>query len=399
MLMTISVTKSLLIFVFFFISVIFVPFILAEPPITTISITSDKHVYEKNQTVIISINNEDSSNSAIFNFALIDPNGKEFEDECVSYEKPLGNMIQPFSTAKITWNTKNCKVELVEGNWIVSSHFTSENKLADLITSIEIKIVGDIEKYNSSPSISYSQNEIIFRDNPKKGIFKIVFDGKTFDTPYDILGGEIDYLYVERDRISFKIDEFQPKVTLNVKIPNAAQFTDKTCFYERPSMWITRGEGTIQKVTIEKPSKRTILDNSSFTDVIVQYSGDPASVSLDLVHPFIGGITYSNCQKPLEWTKQDAILWNNGSLSDSHFSSMIQLLIEHKIIDGPTTTIENANPKFNRILSNTITDLPQWLKVPAKWWNQDIISDNEMMDSIEYLIETKVIKFEESIKN
>ncbi|MBM2819595.1 MAG: exported protein of unknown function [Nitrosarchaeum sp.] len=362
MLMTISVTKSLLIFVFFFISVIFVPFILAEPPITTISITSDKHVYEKNQTVIISINNEDSSNSAIFNFALIDPNGKEFEDECVSYEKPLGNMIQPFSTAKITWNTKNCKVELVEGNWIVSSHFTSENKLADLITSIEIKIVGDIEKYNSSPSISYSQNEIIFRDNPKKGIFKIVFDGKTFDTPYDILGGEIDYLYVERDRISFKIDEFQPKVTLNVKIPNAAQFTDKTCFYERPSMWITRGEGT-------------------------------------LVHPFIGGITYSNCQKPLEWTKQDAILWNNGSLSDSHFSSMIQLLIEHKIIDGPTTTIENANPKFNRILSNTITDLPQWLKVPAKWWNQDIISDNEMMDSIEYLIETKVIKFEESIKN
>jgi hypothetical protein len=369
--------------------------VFAESPPTPISITSDTNVYEKNQTIIISINNEDSSKNAIFNFEILDPNGKIFKEDCIFHENPQGDIIQPFSTVEITWNTKDCKNKVIEGNWKIISHLTSEKKLTDLTTSVEIKIVEDIVKYNSQflkVKPARSSNEIIFENNPKRGVFKVAFNNKTLDVPYEIFSGDVSYLDVGVDSVHFKLDSYQQNVTLNVKMPSAFKKTDSSCFYGEPGA-VLSPKTEYGNFELKVPTERKKLGNSSFVDILIYYSGNPMDISvqsffavnMEPLHPW-------QCEKPLEWAKSDASLWSGGVLSDSHFASMIQLLIEHDYVDG-SVKIGNPENPFTRNIADKITELPQWLKISAEWWSEGLVEDDEMMNSIEYLIETKIIKF------
>lgn len=363
-----------------------------------LSISSEQHVYGKNQTATILIKNEDDIYSSIFNLDIIDPRETSIKDQsCFVYEKPPNDILEPRSELEITWDIKNCNFELMPGVWEFSSNLTSGDKLTGLTKSLGIELVENLDLYYfPDPDNVKTKNQKNFMSNPTKGTYQIVTGKKTFDSPYEVISGNIDYLYITQGTLHFKTAESPGDVTLHVQRPSAITHTSKTCLTGQPSGTLNPLGGTVYNFTIQKPARELILlSNSSFQDFIVNLSSDPAEIWFQFSNPLVPSTVYPHCQKPLEWTKQDAGLWSKGKLSHLHFASMIQLLIEHYIIDGPRVAWEAPFPyDYKSAISEKITDFPSWLSATAGWWNEGKISDEEFLNSLEYLIKTKIIKFE-----
>ena len=43
--------------------------------------------------------------------------------------------------------------------------------------------------------------------------------------------------------------------------------------------------------------------------------------------------------------------------------------------------------------------IPEWIKKTAYWWSQDQISETEYIESLQYLIDNKIIAVDPSIEN
>jgi len=81
------------------------------------------------------------------------------------------------------------------------------------------------------------------------------------------------------------------------------------------------------------------------------------------------------------WIKNNAKLWNAGSIQDKEFVTGIQYLISEKIISVPTQTTDSS-------VTNTI---PKWIKSNAGFWADGQITDDDFLKGIEYLVKTGII--------
>ncbi len=85
-----------------------------------------------------------------------------------------------------------------------------------------------------------------------------------------------------------------------------------------------------------------------------------------------------------EWIKTNAYWWAEGKIEDKDFVSGIQFLIKEKIMQipqtakGPTSTAEK--------------EIPPWIKNNAEWWSQGLITDDDFVKGIQYLVEQGIIK-------
>ena len=85
------------------------------------------------------------------------------------------------------------------------------------------------------------------------------------------------------------------------------------------------------------------------------------------------------------WVKISAGWWSSGIISDDTFAQSIQFLIQNDIIkinDAEITT-DGATES-----SGTI---PSWVKISAEWWADGLIDDDTFIQSIQFLIQQKVI--------
>ena len=102
---------------------------------------------------------------------------------------------------------------------------------------------------------------------------------------------------------------------------------------------------------------------------------DPPSMELD------AGPSEST-QIP-DWVRGNAEWWAQGLIGDSDFVSGIQYLIKEGIMQIPETA------------QGTTTDdsqgIPSWIKNNADWWAQGLISDDDFVKGIQYLIEQGII--------
>ena len=75
-------------------------------------------------------------------------------------------------------------------------------------------------------------------------------------------------------------------------------------------------------------------------------------------------------------------LWSDSKQpTDASFANVIRELVQYDIIHISK-------------LNNQTTDLvhiPSWVKNNARWWSNDLISDNDFALGIQYLIESKII--------
>jgi len=93
---------------------------------------------------------------------------------------------------------------------------------------------------------------------------------------------------------------------------------------------------------------------------------------------------FSGLEKKIpDWIRNNAKWWAEGAISDSDFVSGIQYLIKEEIMKIPqasyTTAVEESN------------EIPSWIKNNADWWSQGLISDDDFVKGIRYLVQQGIL--------
>ena len=87
-----------------------------------------------------------------------------------------------------------------------------------------------------------------------------------------------------------------------------------------------------------------------------------------------------------DWIKNNAAWWSAGMIEDSDFASGIEFMIKEKLVQIPVVESEKEKSSFS------IGEIPDWVKINAKWWSQGQLTDDEFTKSIEFLVKEGIIQ-------
>ena len=91
-----------------------------------------------------------------------------------------------------------------------------------------------------------------------------------------------------------------------------------------------------------------------------------------------------------DWIKNVAGWWASGVISENEFLSGIEYLVNNNII------LLDFVPCNDKIQSQYVDtkSVPDWIKNNANWWSEDLIEDTDFINGLQYLIEHKIIKID-----
>ena len=84
-----------------------------------------------------------------------------------------------------------------------------------------------------------------------------------------------------------------------------------------------------------------------------------------------------------EWVRNNADWWAQGAIGDNDFVSGIQYLIKEGIMQIPETAKAST--------AEGSKEIPSWIKNNADWWAQGLITDEDFVKGIQYLVEQGII--------
>jgi hypothetical protein len=84
-----------------------------------------------------------------------------------------------------------------------------------------------------------------------------------------------------------------------------------------------------------------------------------------------------------DWIKNNAEWWAGDLIEDKDFLEGIAYLIQEEIITIPET-VKTTEPTGDQ-------EIPSWIKNNADWWSRGLISDDEFVKGIQFLVEKGVI--------
>jgi len=84
-----------------------------------------------------------------------------------------------------------------------------------------------------------------------------------------------------------------------------------------------------------------------------------------------------------EFFKNVANWWSDGLIKDAEFVDGIEFLINAKIIDIPNLPKSTVGDNENAI--------PDWIRQNVGWWAKELISDEDFISGIKYLVEHGII--------
>ena len=90
------------------------------------------------------------------------------------------------------------------------------------------------------------------------------------------------------------------------------------------------------------------------------------------------------------WIKNVAGWWASGVISENEFLSGIEYLINNNII---LIDFVPCNDKIQSQYGDT-KSVPDWIKNNAIWWSENLIDDTDFINGLQYLIEHKIIKID-----
>ena len=131
-------------------------------------------------------------------------------------------------------------------------------------------------------------------------------------------------------------------------------------------------------------------------------------------------------EKVPTWIKNNAKWWSEGNIDDDTFVSGVQFLMKEKIVnipDLPEQSLEKIKPTFvdetkdpqsyidrynneesykewfdENYPDYTIEEavgipkpIPGWIKNNADWWSEGLISEDEFVKGIEFLVENRIL--------
>ena len=91
-----------------------------------------------------------------------------------------------------------------------------------------------------------------------------------------------------------------------------------------------------------------------------------------------------------DWIKNVAGWWASGVISENEFVIGIEYLINNNII------LLDFVPCNDEIQSQygDAKSVPDWIKNNANWWSENLIDDTDFINGLQYLIEYKIIKID-----
>ena len=84
------------------------------------------------------------------------------------------------------------------------------------------------------------------------------------------------------------------------------------------------------------------------------------------------------------WIKTNASWWVEGQIEDDAFIQGIQFLIKEGIIQIPEPTQYDATAAKSQ-------EIPAWIKNNADWWTQGLISEDDFIKGIQFMVENGII--------
>ena len=90
-----------------------------------------------------------------------------------------------------------------------------------------------------------------------------------------------------------------------------------------------------------------------------------------------------------DWIKSVAGWWANDEISENEFLNGIEYLINNNVI-----SIGFVPCYAPQIQSYSTSGIPSWIKNNADWWSENLISDIDFTNGIEYLIKHRIIKID-----
>ena len=90
------------------------------------------------------------------------------------------------------------------------------------------------------------------------------------------------------------------------------------------------------------------------------------------------------------WIKNVAGWWASGVISENEFVTGIEYLINNNII---LLDFVPCNYKTQSQYGDT-KSVPDWIKNNANWWSENLIDDIDFINGLQYLIEYKIIKID-----
>ena len=90
------------------------------------------------------------------------------------------------------------------------------------------------------------------------------------------------------------------------------------------------------------------------------------------------------------WVKNTAGWWASGVISENEFVTGIEYLINNNII---LLDFVPCNYKIQNQYGDT-KSIPDWIKNNANWWSENLIGDTDFINGLQYLIEYKIIKID-----
>ncbi len=97
-----------------------------------------------------------------------------------------------------------------------------------------------------------------------------------------------------------------------------------------------------------------------------------------------------------DWIRNNAKWWSEGQIGDSDFTSGIQFMIKENIMVIPdlpeeVTQMELKDEKRAMGMERE-QNVPDWVRNNAGWWADGLISDDDFVSGIKYLVEQGIIR-------
>jgi len=192
------------------------------------------------------------------------------------------------------------------------------------------------------------------------------------------------------------------------------QVIDPNGFFEKVSVNIIEDEDTIKKfaefeIIFAKPMETSDIVFRSWDDrlrsmdtiifdaieiidpqTIVQ-TINPEPVE-DIIEPV------AEVQKVPEGMKNISKWWAQGEVDDTKFKEVIQFLVQEEIIDVPTelnvsvSKDDELAEEESDVYAEPTIQIPEWIKNNAEWWSLGVISEDDFLKSVEYLVKNEIIQ-------
>ena len=146
--------------------------------------------------------------------------------------------------------------------------------------------------------------------------------------------------------------------------------------------------------------------NVMYAYSISDSSGDEIWSNIGTSDSFLGilvphGIHQESIQMPSDGTYQLKIIITGQD--SENFDQFLTSQAEIKLSEATKTTTLSSTvtttPSIIEAEQNESPSIPAWIKTSAGWWSQDIVGDDEFINSIQFLIKEKIITVAETQGN